>query len=182
MDLTDVRVDVQVTVPAPVERVWDLLTDVTRIGEWSPECVRAEWAEGGGQRPGARFRGRNRAGDREWSVTCVVVEAERPRSFAWVVLDGAEDVDRPSSRWRYDLEPLADGTTRVSQRFAHGEGESGVLWAIEKRPEKATKIIERRREMLRANMLQTFAAMEAVLTGAAAGEGAGSGSGEARAG
>ncbi len=25
------------------ELVWDLVADVTRVGEWSPECIRAAW-------------------------------------------------------------------------------------------------------------------------------------------
>lgn len=81
------EVDVEVAVPA--ERMWDLVTDVERIGEWSPEVFAAEWLERSGPRPGARSLGRNRppGGD----VTCVVTEAERPGVFAWVVLTQAMD-------------------------------------------------------------------------------------------
>jgi uncharacterized protein YndB with AHSA1/START domain len=169
MDLTGMRVEVQKTIAAPAEAVWDLLTDLGRVGEWSPECVHAEWSDGRGPRAGARFTGRNVVGEYEWSVECVVVAAERPRSFAWVVLDGRRDLERPSSRWRYDLEALADGTTRVTQRFAHGPGESGVTRWISRRPADAEKIVEGRREALRSNMLRTLAAMEAVAVASAAG-------------
>lgn len=167
MDLTGMRVEVDITVDAEPEKLWDLLSDVTRVGDWSPECVRAEWdAPADGPRKGAGFTGHNRVGDLEWQVTCVVVEADRPRSFAWVVLDGAEDVDRPSSTWRYELEALDDGRTRVRQRFAHGAGESGVKWMIEEQPDKAERIIERRREMLRSNMIDTLGALTASVGGA----------------
>jgi uncharacterized protein YndB with AHSA1/START domain len=165
MDLTEMRVEVEVTVPAPAESVWELVTDITRVGDWSPECVRAEWLDGqSAVRPGAYFRGHNRMGTREWSVTCVVVEADRPRSLAWSVLDDAEDPDRPSSRWRYDLEPLGDGTTRVSHAFVHGPGGSGLTMIAAKRPDKIEEVVEQRRGMLRSNMLRFLEGVTAELS------------------
>ncbi len=32
----------EIDIDAP-ERVYALLADVTRMGEWSPECVRCQW-------------------------------------------------------------------------------------------------------------------------------------------
>jgi hypothetical protein len=55
-------------IEAPREVVYDLVTDVTRMGEWSPECVACEWVDGAtGPAVGARFRGRNRHGLARWS-------------------------------------------------------------------------------------------------------------------
>jgi hypothetical protein len=84
-------------VAARPELVWDLVADVTRVGGWSPECIRAAWlGEPGQPRPGARFTGHNRFPDGfEYEVTCVVTEADRPRAFAWVVLDDSGDPARP---------------------------------------------------------------------------------------
>src|SRR5215813_8682216 len=78
-------------VAARPELVWDLVADVTRVGGWSPECIRAAWlGEPGRPQPGARFTGHNRFPDGfEYQVTCEVTEADRPRVFAWVVLDGS---------------------------------------------------------------------------------------------
>src|SRR5262245_25725870 len=109
-------------IAARPELVWDLVAEVTWVGRGSPECIRAAWlGEPGGPRPGARFTGRNRFPDGfEYEVTCVVTEADRPRSFAWVVLDDSDDPDRPSSAWQYWIDPLPGGGSRVRQRFTHG--------------------------------------------------------------
>jgi len=142
------RIDAEIVVAAGPGVVWDLLADITNIGDWSPECVRAAWLDGHHDaRPGVRFSGRNRARSGfEWTVTCVITEADRPRTLAWVVLDDEDDrqtVDYPSSRWRYDLDPAPDGATLVRHRFVHGPGDSG------------------RRQTLQANMRLTLAAMKA---------------------
>jgi uncharacterized protein YndB with AHSA1/START domain len=101
---------------APADRVWDLVSDVTRIGEFSPETFEAEWLDGAtGPRPGARFRGhvrRNGRGPVYWT-TCTVTAAEPEREFAFSVagLGGAT-----ANTWGYSLEPTADGTD-VTESF-----------------------------------------------------------------
>jgi len=60
-ELTGLMAAAEEEVAARPELVWDLVTDITRIGEWSPECIRAAWlGEPSRPRPGARFTGRNR--------------------------------------------------------------------------------------------------------------------------
>src|SRR5207253_4919117 len=113
----------------------------------------------GGPRPGARFQGRNRSPNGfEWEVTCVVTEADRPRTFAWAVLDDTGDPARPSSLWRYEIDPLPGGGSRVRQRFTHGPGFNFLRPLAEVAPE----IIAVRRDGLRANMTATLRAMRAV--------------------
>lgn len=157
IDLTTMHVDVEVIIPADIETVWDLLADLSRIGEWSPECVRVTWLEAvPGQRVGARFEGLNRVPGFEWSVTGQVIEAERPDTFAWIVFDDdSERVDRPSSTWRYELSAV-NGGTLVRQSFRHGPGWSGVVLAIESEPGRAREVIEERCEDLRQNMHETL--------------------------
>lgn len=92
---------------APAERVYDLVSDVTRMGEWSPECRRCEWLEGATTAAvGARFQGHNQLGPRKWATTAEVIAAERGREFAFTV----EAYGRPASTWRYTFEPVDDGT------------------------------------------------------------------------
>ena len=57
---------VTIHMSAPPEQVWDLVSDVTRIGSYSPETFEAEWIDGAtGPAVGARFRGHvKRNGDR----------------------------------------------------------------------------------------------------------------------
>lgn len=94
--------------------VYDLVTDVTRIGERSPECYHAEWLDGASSAAtGARFRGRNRIGPIKWTTTCTVTTAESPREFAFSVIDGN---GREQTRWRYTIEPTASGC-RVTESY-----------------------------------------------------------------
>ena len=113
--------------------------------------------------PGARFTGRNRfPNGYEYEVTCVVTEADRPRAFAWVVLDDTGDPARPSSSWRYRIDPLPGGR-RVRQRFTHGPGASYLRAAAANAPDRAAEIIAARLDGLRANMSATLRAMKAAV-------------------
>lgn len=106
-------VEVERVIAAPPEKVWSLISDVTRMGEWSPETTSCRWV-GGVLRPevGARFKGRNELGKRSWSTTCVVTDAEPGRSFGFLVKVGPFDV----ARWLYLLEPTDVGC-RVQERW-----------------------------------------------------------------
>ena len=94
-------------VAATPDRLWSLITDVTRIGEWSPVCRRCEWTDGAtGPEVGARFVGHNRQALVRWSRVCEVTASDPGREFAFRTLfKGAE-----STRWRYRLEPSPTGT------------------------------------------------------------------------
>lgn len=93
---------------------YDLVTDVTRIGERSPECYRAEWIDGADAAAvGARFRGSNRLGPIKWTTTCTVTVADPGREFAFSVIDGN---GREQTRWRYTIEPAGAGC-RVSESY-----------------------------------------------------------------
>jgi hypothetical protein len=107
---------VTVHIQAAPDDVWDLVSDVTRIGELSPETFEAEWLDGAtGPRAGARFRGhvkRNGRGPTYWTV-CRVTESEPGRTFAFDVLGVGQ---RKVNSWRYDLE-AADGGTDATESF-----------------------------------------------------------------
>ena len=135
----------------------------------------SERREPGRAQPGARFTGRNRFPDGfEYEVTCVVTEADRPRAFAWVVLDDTGDPARPSSSWRYRIDPLPSGGSRVGQRFTHGPGFSYLREVAAKAPGQAAGIIAARRDGLRANMSAALRAMKAAAeSGQATGVGPG---------
>jgi len=98
-----------IDIAAPPELVYDLIADVTRMGEWSPECYRCEWLDGASAAaPGTRFRGYNRIGRLRWDRTVVVDTAERGREFSFTTVnDGA---GREETRWRYTMEPSQSGT------------------------------------------------------------------------
>lgn len=98
-----------IEIAARPELVYDLITDVTRMGEWSPECYRCQWLDGAtAAAPGARFRGYNRLGVLRWQRTVVIDTAERGREFAFTTVN--DDADRAETRWRYTMEPSPAGT------------------------------------------------------------------------
>jgi uncharacterized protein YndB with AHSA1/START domain len=100
---------VTVRMAAPPEKVWALVSDVTRIGEFSPETFEARWTRGAtGPEVGAHFKGhvrRNGVGPTYWTL-CRVTRCEPERVFEFVV--GAGDV--AVNNWGYRLEPDGDGT------------------------------------------------------------------------
>jgi uncharacterized protein YndB with AHSA1/START domain len=106
---------VTVHMTAPPEKIWDLLSDVTKIGRYSPETFEAEWLDGAtGPAVGAKFRGhvkRNGKGPIYWT-TCTVSACEPGREFAFGVGNGG----KPLNVWRYVLEPSGDGTD-VTESF-----------------------------------------------------------------
>jgi hypothetical protein len=156
---TGARVDVELTVDKDPAEMWALVTDIARIGEWSPECIGASWLDGGAPRPGARFEGRNRSGDFEWSTTCLVTEAERSASFEWVVLDSTRDPQRPGATWRYELVPGLPGQTVVRHSFVHGPGDTGVTMAMDSDPGHAAAVLQGRLDELREYMTATIEGM-----------------------
>jgi uncharacterized protein YndB with AHSA1/START domain len=106
----------QTVVEAAPERIYDLVADMPRMGEWSPECQRVEWGAGcSGPGEGATFVGHNRggpAGLMKWSRRGRVLTADRGREFAFVTEEGGHE----STVWRYRFEP-ADGGTRVTESY-----------------------------------------------------------------
>ena len=77
---------VEVDIDAAPEHVYELLAEVTRMGEWSSECVGCRWlGRTRAARPGARFRGTSRNGWHRWSTTSTITVAEPGRAFAFAV-------------------------------------------------------------------------------------------------
>jgi hypothetical protein len=97
---------VEETIAAPPAALYALVSDVTRMGEWSPETTSCRWLGGAtGPEVGARFTGANRDGWRRWSTTCTVVAAEPGSRFAFDVSFGPF----PVSQWAYDFVAQGDG-------------------------------------------------------------------------
>jgi hypothetical protein len=98
--------DVRTHINASADRVWALIGDPTRMGEWSPECRAVNWARGStAPARGARFKGHNRNGWRRWTTTGTLVDYEPGRDVAWDVSLGLLAV----AQWRYRIEPDGDG-------------------------------------------------------------------------
>ena len=98
-----------IDIAAPPNVVYDLIADVTRMGEWSPECYRCEWLNGvNSPVVGARFRGYNRRGGYRWERTAVVVTADLGREFAFKTVN--DRTERHETCWQYTMQPSPSGT------------------------------------------------------------------------
>jgi hypothetical protein len=98
--------EASIEIHASPEAVYDLVSDLPRMGEWSPENIGSQWQDGGRGQVGDRYIGHNRAGERAWSVPVMVTVAERGRCFEFVTRPD----DGPYVRWTYRLEPSGAGT------------------------------------------------------------------------
>lgn len=100
------HVEVSREIKAPADVVWRAIADITRMGEWSPECHTCTWNEGfDGPAVGATFTGHNRNGDFEWTTECEVTECVPGSVFAFDGVFG----DLRFSKWAYRIEPTDDG-------------------------------------------------------------------------
>jgi hypothetical protein len=94
--------------------LYDLISDVTLMGDWSPECISCEWTGGAtGPAVGARFKARNRgARGPAWFNKPEATVADPGREFAF----NRQGFAIGSYTWRYRLEPTAEGT-RVTESY-----------------------------------------------------------------
>ncbi|HEX4686891.1 MAG TPA: SRPBCC family protein [Nocardioides sp.] len=107
--------EVSLHVDVSLDDVWALVSDVTRIGEFSPETFEARWTRGStGPEVGAFFKGhvkRNGIGPTYWSL-CRVTTCVPNEVFEFSV--GTRDLTL--NNWGYRLEPDGGGT-RVTEYF-----------------------------------------------------------------
>lgn len=123
------RDSVTVHMAASPEKVWALVSDVTRIGEFSPETFEAEWLDGAsGPAVGAKFRGhvkRNGRGPVYWT-TCKVLACDVNRVFSFGVVMG----DKVVNTWGYELAASGDGTD-VTEFYDLAESlPMKIYWAV----------------------------------------------------
>lgn len=99
-DLTVSRV-----VAADPATVWAVLSDLTRMGELSPETTTTSYLDGAtAPAPGVRFRGRNKVRLLSWTTVCTVHEVEAERLLRF------ESSPPSRSTWTYRLELVPEGT------------------------------------------------------------------------
>src|SRR5579859_2615182 len=99
-----------IVVSLSAEDHYHMVSDVTRMGEWSPVCKTWWWDEGAGPVVGAWFTGRNELPDRSWETHSEVVVADSGREFAFIV--GGK-----FARWGYTFVPVENGT-QVTESWA----------------------------------------------------------------
>src|SRR5882757_2390184 len=104
------QVSVSVDVTVSPEIVWGLISDLARMGEWSPECTGVKWAGAApgpaGPSVGAVFKGKNTIG-----------AVEPNRRIVWDIAA----LGLPVARWSYSIDP-GDGGCRVTESWEDKRG------------------------------------------------------------
>jgi uncharacterized protein YndB with AHSA1/START domain len=114
---------VERSIAATPEAAWELIADITRMGDWSPETTSAEWTgPSNGPGAGARFKGTNQLGSKKWRSDCVVTECVPGRLFAFDVKAGPFKV----AGWAYEFAPTDSGCL-VTERWEDHRG-ALVTW------------------------------------------------------
>ena len=105
------QVEVSKIIAATPEQLYALVSDLCRMGEWSPENTGGKWVKGAtGPAVGAKFEGTNQLGKKKWKTLSTVAIAELAREFAFDVTAAGMKV----ARWGYRLDAV-DGGTNVTQ-------------------------------------------------------------------
>lgn len=107
------HVTVSREIAASPEAVFAAISDVTRMGEWSPECHTCEWNEGStGPAVGAMFTGHNRNAGQEWTTEGRIIACEPDARFVFDAVFG----DFRFATWGYEIEATENGC-RVTETW-----------------------------------------------------------------
>lgn len=99
------HVEVSRTVAASPEKVYEMVSDLPRMGEWSPENTGGKWVKGAsGPAVGAVFQGTNQLGRKKWKTVSKVTAADVGREFAFDVTAAGMKV----AGWGFTISPAAD--------------------------------------------------------------------------
>jgi uncharacterized protein YndB with AHSA1/START domain len=147
------RVEISRSIAAPPEAIYAAISDVTRMGEWSPECHACEWHEGvDGPAVGATFDGHNRNGELEWTTQGRVTVAEPGRAFVFE----CSMMDFHYATWGFRIEPEEDGC-RVTEWSEDLRPESAMEFSramsgVDDRPERNRQTMSRTLDRLAAEL------------------------------
>jgi uncharacterized protein YndB with AHSA1/START domain len=147
------QVQVSREIKASPDEVWRAVSDVTRMGEWSPECHTCEWNDGAaGPAVGVRFTGHNRNGEYEWTTEAEITECAPGERFAFDGVFG----DLRFAKWAYIIEPI-EGGCRVIETWEDGRPDDVIEFT------KSISGVEDRGEHNRKGMEETLARLAAAV-------------------
>ncbi len=99
----------QIDIDAPPAKVWALISDLSRMPEWSPQTRKMKLL--GSMRVGAKTVNVNRRGLQAWPTTSTIIAIEPERKLAF-------RVDLNGTEWSYEVEPIEGGTRVIESRRA----------------------------------------------------------------
>ena len=91
----------QIDIDAPVGKVWNLVSDFSRMPEWSPQCRRMKLR--GPLQAGTRTSNLNRRGFLFWPTSAKLTEVTPEKKLSFVIKENGTE-------WSYELEPTEGGT------------------------------------------------------------------------
>lgn len=100
------EVEASIDLPAPPQRVFDLLLDVERLGEWVTAHEELVESPAGVLAEGSTFGQKLRVAGISFTVRWEVARLQRPRLVEW----RGEGPGGSDARVRYSLEPHGEGT------------------------------------------------------------------------
>jgi uncharacterized protein YndB with AHSA1/START domain len=103
-------IESSIEIDASPAKVWDVVSDLKRMGEWSPQC-RKMFIVGRTIKMGTRTININRAGKLHWPTNAKVVDFEPGKKIAFRIVENR-------TVWSYELEPTATGTKLTESRKA----------------------------------------------------------------
>jgi len=98
-----------IEIAATPQDVWTIVSDLKRMGEWSPQCRKMRVS--GEVREGTKTFNINRKGLLVWPTTSKVIRFEPNKAIAF-------RINENRSIWSYTLEPTETGTRVVERREA----------------------------------------------------------------
>ncbi|MGH3942760.1 MAG: SRPBCC family protein [Pseudonocardiaceae bacterium] len=140
-----------VFVAASPQALYAMISDVTRMGEWSPICTACWWDDGDGPRVGAWFTGRNVTPEKTWETRSQVVVADPGREFAFQLRGNW-------TRWGYTFESVHGGT-RLTESWHFPP--AAVAGFRERFGEAADARLEIHTQQMREGIPATLAAIKA---------------------
>ncbi|MFE5700237.1 SRPBCC family protein [Rhodococcus koreensis] len=102
--------EASIDIDASPQDVWAVVSDLKRMGEWSPQCRKMR-VLGGVVEEGTKTVNINRKGFLVWPTTSKVVKFQPNKAIAFRILENR-------TIWSYELEPTASGTKVIERREA----------------------------------------------------------------
>ncbi|MFE3229383.1 SRPBCC family protein [Nocardia sp. NPDC059228] len=130
---TTVTATQEVVIDAPVARIYARVSDVTQMGQWSPENTGAAVRGRGPVGVGTVFYGHNRRGRLRWTTRCEVITADENECFAFKVKAlgwGRYLVPLRIATWSFQFRVVDEETTAVSETWAVGPWLPPVIDAV----------------------------------------------------
>ncbi|MGQ4597030.1 SRPBCC family protein [Nocardia sp. R6R-6] len=113
------NLEVTIDISAPPEQVWAVVSDLKRMPEFSPQCVRM--VPLGSPKAGTWTVNFNHDGKKYWPTTARIVRYEPNQAFAF-------RINENRSVWSYTLEPTETGTRLIERR----DVPNGTSWISRK--------------------------------------------------